>query len=67
MIITSLKRMSPTGLYIEKDASINDDIDQMRHRTVSSLLVREDVIVVASVSCIYGIGNPEDYRNKMLT
>jgi excinuclease ABC subunit B len=54
-------------LYIEKDASINDDIDQMRHSTVSSLLEREDVIVVASVSCIYGIGNPEDYRNKMLT
>ena len=39
----------------------------MRHSTVSSLLEREDVIVVASVSCIYGIGNPEDYRNKMLT
>jgi len=54
-------------LYIEKDASINDDIDQMRHSAVSSLLERDDVIVVASVSCIYGIGNPEDYRNKMLT
>lgn len=54
-------------LYIEKDASINDDIDQMRHSTVSSLLERDDVIVVASVSCIYGIGDPEDYHNKMLT
>lgn len=54
-------------LYIEKDSSINDDIDQMRHSAVSSLLERDDVIVVASVSCIYGIGDPEDYREKMLT
>lgn len=54
-------------LYIEKDSSINDDIDQMRHSTVSSLLSSEDVIVVASVSCIYGIGDPEDYRGNMLT
>src|SRR5690554_5150068 len=54
-------------LYIEKDSSINDDIDQMRHSAVSSLLERDDVIVVASVSCIYGIGNPEDYKEKMLT
>ena len=54
-------------LYIEKDSSINDDIDQMRHSAVSSLLERDDVIVVASVSCIYGIGDPEDYREKMYT
>lgn len=54
-------------LYIEKDSSINDDIDQMRHSTVSSLLERDDVIVVASVSCIYGIGDPEDYKEKTLT
>ena len=54
-------------LYIEKDASINDDIDQMRHSAVSSLLTYDDVIVVASVSCIYGIGEVEEYRNKMLT
>jgi len=54
-------------LYIEKDASINDDIDQMRHSAVSSLLERDDVIVVASVSCIYGLGDPEDYKEKMLT
>ena len=54
-------------LYIEKDSSINDDIDQMRHSAVSSLLERDDVIVVASVSCIYGIGDPEDYKGKMLT
>ena len=53
-------------LYIEKDASINDDIDQMRHSAVSSLLSYDDVIVVASVSCIYGIGDPEDYKESML-
>ena len=54
-------------LYIEKDSSINEDIDQMRHSTVSSLLDADDVIVIASVSCIYGIGDPEDYKEKMLT
>ena len=54
-------------LYIEKDCSINDDIDQMRHSAVSSLLEYDDVIVVASVSCIYGIGDPEDYKEKMIT
>ena len=53
-------------LYIEKDSSINDDIDQMRHSAVSSLLSYDDVIVVASVSCIYGIGDPADYKEKML-
>ena len=53
-------------LYIEKDSSINDDIDQMRHSAVSSLLSYDDVIVVASVSCIYGIGDPDDYKDKML-
>ena len=53
-------------LYIEKDASINDEIDQMRHSATSSLLEREDVIVVASVSCIYGIGSPEDYKHAMV-
>lgn len=50
-------------LYIEKDASINDEIDKMRHSATSSLLERRDVIVVASVSCIYSIGAPEDYGN----
>ena len=54
-------------LYIEKDAMINDEIDEMRHAATSSLLERRDVIVVASVSCIYGIGDPEDYKNGMLT
>ena len=52
-------------LYIEKDSSINDDIDQMRHSAVSSLLTEDNVIVVSSVSCIYGIGDPDDYENNM--
>ncbi len=54
-------------LFIEKDAQTNDEIDEMRHSATASLLERKDVIVVASVSCIYGIGNPEDYKNSMLT
>ncbi len=54
-------------MYIEKDSKINDEIDQMRHAATSSLLERRDVIIVASVSCIYGIGDPEDYKNGMLT
>ncbi|PKK99334.1 MAG: excinuclease ABC subunit B [Tenericutes bacterium HGW-Tenericutes-2] len=52
--------------YIEKDSSINDEIDELRHSATSSLLDNEDVIVVASVSCIYGIGDPEDYKNSMI-
>ena len=52
-------------LYIEKDSSINDDIDKMRHSAVSSLLTHDDVIVVSSVSCIYGIGDPEDYEKSI--
>lgn len=48
--------------YIEKDASINDEIDELRHSAVASLLSNDDVIVVASVSCIYGIGDPDDYK-----
>jgi excinuclease ABC subunit B len=55
-----------TDTYIEKDASINEDIERLRLRTTSSLMERDDVIVVASVSCIYGLGNPEDYRSLML-
>lgn len=54
-------------LFIEKDSSINEEIDEMRHSATASLLERDDVIVVASVSCIYGIGDPEDYKNSMLT
>ena len=53
-------------MYIEKDSSINDEIDQMRHAATASILERRDVIIVASVSCIYGIGDPEDYKNSML-
>ena len=54
-------------MYIEKDSKINDEIDQMRHAATSSILEREDTIIVASVSCIYGIGDPEDYKSGMLT
>ena len=56
-----------TDTYIEKDAKINDEIDELRHKATSSLLSGYDVIVVASVSCIYGIGEVEEYKNKMLT
>ncbi|MGO9581653.1 MAG: excinuclease ABC subunit UvrB [Acidimicrobiales bacterium] len=52
--------------YIEKDSSINDEIDRLRHSTTASLLTRRDVIVVASVSCIYGLGSPEEYRDQIL-
>jgi excinuclease ABC subunit B len=55
-----------TDTYIEKDASINEDIERLRLRTTSSLMEREDVIVVASISSIYGLGNPIDYRSLML-
>lgn len=53
--------------FIEKDASINDEIDKLRHSCTRSLLERDDVIVVASVSCIYGIGSPDEYSNQKLT
>lgn len=56
-----------TDTYIEKDSSINDEIDELRHAATSSLLSFRDTIVVASVSCIYGIGEVEEYRNNMLT
>ncbi len=55
-----------TDLYIAKDASINDEIDRLRHATTKALMERRDVIVVASVSCIYGLGRPEDYREVVL-
>lgn len=54
--------MAQTDTYIEKDASINEEIEKLRHSATSALIERRDVIVVASVSCIYGLGNPEDYR-----
>ena len=56
-----------TDTYIEKDSSINDEIDELRHAATSALISRRDVIVVASVSCIYGIGEVDEYKNKMLT
>jgi len=56
-----------TDTYIEKDASINEDIDKLRLRATASVLERKDVIIVASVSCIYGIGSPDDFRNMLLT
>ena len=58
--------VAKTDTYIEKDASINDEIDELRHAATGALLKRKDVIVVASVSCIYGIGDKEDYANMML-
>jgi excinuclease ABC subunit B len=53
-------------LYIEKDASINEEIDKLRHRATQALLTRRDVLIVASVSCIYGLGSPEEYRENTL-
>jgi excinuclease ABC subunit B len=58
--------MPSSDTYIEKDSSINDDIDRLRHSATASLLSRRDVIVVASVSCIYGLGSPEEYRDNFL-
>lgn len=56
-----------TDTYIEKDSSINDEIDKLRHSATAALIERKDVIVISSVSCIYGIGSPEDYEEMMLT
>jgi excinuclease ABC subunit B len=53
-------------LYIEKDSSRNDDIDRLRHAATSSLMTRRDVIIVASVSCIYGLGSPEEYKDRLV-
>ncbi|NBI27762.1 excinuclease ABC subunit UvrB [Chengkuizengella marina] len=58
--------MPASDTYIEKDSSINDEIDQLRHSATSSLFERRDVIIVASVSCIYGLGSPKEYRNLVL-
>jgi len=59
--------IASTDTYIEKDSAINDEIDRMRHSATSSLLERRDVIVVASVSCIYGLGDPADYKELMVS
>lgn len=56
-----------TDTYIEKDSAINDEIDKLRHSATASLFERRDVIIVASVSCIYGLGDPEDYTDLMLS
>ena len=56
-----------TDTYIEKESSINDEIDKLRHSATAALFERRDVIIVASVSCIYGLGNPHEYRDLMLS
>jgi len=58
--------MPSSDTYIEKDSSVNDEIDRLRHSATSALLTRRDVIVVASVSCIYGLGGPSEYRDQLL-
>ncbi len=58
--------MPSSDTYIEKDSSVNDEIDRLRHAATSALLTRRDTIVVASVSCIYGLGSPDEYRKKLL-
>ncbi len=59
--------VAQTDTFIEKDASINDEIDKLRHSATAALLERRDVIIVASVSCIYGLGNPEEYKNLTIS
>ena len=59
--------IAQSDTYIEKDAQINDEIDKLRHSATSALFERRDVVVVASVSCIYGLGSPEDYREQVLS
>ncbi|MBQ2014042.1 MAG: DEAD/DEAH box helicase family protein, partial [Peptococcaceae bacterium] len=59
--------VASTDTYIEKDAQINEEIEKMRHSATASLLERRDVIIVASVSCIYGLGSPEEYREQTLS
>src|SRR3954451_7898512 len=58
--------IASSDTYIEKDSSINDEIDRLRHSATAALLTRRDTIVVASVSCIYGMGNPEEYKGNLL-
>src|SRR5207249_1088100 len=55
-----------TDTYIEKDSSVNDEIERLRHSATAALLTRRDVIIVASVSCIYGLGTPEEYMGHVL-
>ena len=66
--ITISRSLCPsTDTYIEKDSSINDEIDNLRHSATAALFERRDVIIVASVSCIYGLGDPEDYTELMVS
>ncbi|MEO7803411.1 MAG: DEAD/DEAH box helicase family protein, partial [Actinomycetota bacterium] len=58
--------IASSDTYIEKDSSVNDEIDRLRHSATASLLTRRDVIIVASVSCIYGLGSPEEYEGQLL-
>jgi len=58
--------IASSDTYIEKDSKINDEIDRLRHAATTALLTRQDTIIVASVSCIYGIGSPEDYANMSI-
>ena len=58
--------IATTDTYIEKDAVVNDDIDRLRHAATTSLLTRKDVIIVASVSCIYGLGSPDEYKERLV-
>src|SRR5664280_243209 len=58
--------IAQTDTYIEKDSSINDEVERLRHSATNSLLTRRDVIVVASVSCIYGLGTPQEYVDRMV-
>ncbi|HSJ50490.1 MAG TPA: DEAD/DEAH box helicase family protein, partial [Actinomycetota bacterium] len=55
-----------TDTYIEKDSSVNDEIERLRHSATAALLTRRDVLIVASVSCIYGLGSPEEYEGQIL-
>ena len=59
--------VASTDTYIEKDAQINDEIEKLRHSATAALLERRDVIIIASVSCIYGLGSPEFYKNQVLS
>ena len=59
--------IASTDTYIEKDSSINDEIDKLRHSATSSLIERKDVIIVSSISCIYSLGNPIDYKNMVIS
>ena len=58
--------VAKTDTYIEKESTINEEIDRLRHSATSALLLRKDVIVVSSVSCIYGLGSPQEYKNKII-